>query len=76
MPQTAQFTGSGWKVKVQRKRGNYHLTIVKELILGNLLKKGDHVYYYSLLLEDGRKAILTLMDGEPIEEVEEMVIRQ
>ncbi|MBW2972798.1 hypothetical protein KY346_00215 [Candidatus Woesearchaeota archaeon] len=56
------FQGLGWKVLLQQKRTNYFLTLVKEIVLGNALKKGDSLFYY-LVECNKRKAILIYLDG-------------
>jgi hypothetical protein len=59
----SKFEGIGWSVRLQQKRANFFLTLAKELVVGNGLKRGDPVYYY-LVDCDGRKAILTFLDGQ------------
>lgn len=60
---STHFEGIGWKVKLQQKRTNYFLTLAKEIVVGNALKKGDEVYYYVVDCE-GRKALLVFLDGK------------
>ncbi|MBW3002316.1 hypothetical protein KY338_04095 [Candidatus Woesearchaeota archaeon] len=57
------FQGLGWKVLLQQKRTNYFLTLVKEIVLGNALKRGDELYYY-LVECNKRKGILIFLDGK------------
>lgn len=59
----ASFEGLGWQVRLQQKRTNYFLTIVREIVFGNALKKGDMLYYY-LVNCDKRKAVLIFLDGK------------
>ena len=59
----ALFEGLGWKIRLQQKRANYFLTLAKEIVLGNVLKKGDEVFYYLVDCE-GRKALLVFLDGK------------
>lgn len=59
---SAQFEGIGWKIRLQQKRTNYFLTLAKEIVLGNALRRGDQVFYYLIDCE-GRKALLVFMDG-------------
>lgn len=61
--QSAQFEGMGWKIHLQQKRTNYFLTLAKEIVLGNALKRGDNLFYY-LVDCDGRKALLVFLDGQ------------
>lgn len=57
------FEGIGWKIRLQKKRSNYFLTLAKEIVIGNALKKGDEVFYYLMDCE-GRKALLVFLDGK------------
>ncbi len=57
------FEGIGWSVRLQQTRTNYFMTLAKEVVIGNALKRGDAVYYY-LVDCDGRKAILAFLDGK------------
>ena len=57
------FQGLGWKVRLQQKATNYFLSLVKEIVLGNALKKGDSLFYY-LVECNKRKAILIYLDGK------------
>lgn len=75
MSQILNLAGLGWKVKVQEKKRNYLLTLAKELVLGNLIKKGDELYYY-LGDINGRKAIITLLDSKPLENSEKIMIKE
>lgn len=55
------FEGIGWKIRLQQNRTNYFLTLAKEIVVGNALKKGDEVFYYLVNCE-GRKALLVFLD--------------
>ena len=57
------FLGLGWKVKLQKRRYSYFLTLMKEIILGNGLKTGDSLYYY-LVQYEGRNVVLVFLDGK------------
>ncbi|MBD3361476.1 hypothetical protein GF358_01660 [Candidatus Woesearchaeota archaeon] len=57
------FQGLGRKVLLQQRRTNYFLTLVRELVLGNALKKGDSLFYY-LVECNKRKAVLIFLDGK------------
>ncbi len=57
------FQGIGWKIRLQQKRTNYFLTLAKEVVIGNALKRGDDIYYYLVDCE-GRKAIIVFLDGK------------
>jgi len=48
---------------LQQKRGYFYITLAKEIIVGNMLKRGHPLYYY-LVDYDGRKAMLTFLDGK------------
>ena len=59
----AAFEGLGWQVRLQQKRSQYFLTLVKEIALGSALKRGDPIFYY--LIDCGkRKALLVFLDGK------------
>ena len=57
------FLGLGWCVRLRRVRNNHSVSIVRELVLGNGLKKGEQIYYYLVNVE-GRKALLLYLDGK------------
>jgi len=61
--QQSKFEGLGWAVRLQQKRGYFFITLAKELIVGNMLKRGHPLYYY-LVDCGGRKAILAFLDGK------------
>ncbi len=61
--QHGQFEGLGWSVRLQQKKTNFFLTLAKELVIGNALKKGDAMHYY-LIDCRGRKAVLVFLDGQ------------
>jgi len=61
--QNAGFEGIGWSVRLQQKRTNFFLTLAKEIVVGNALKKGDAVFYY-LVNYQGRKAVMVFLDGQ------------
>jgi len=71
MPQTATFSGLGWKVKIQKKGSNAFLTLAKEVLRGNLLSRGDSLYYYLIDL-DGRKGLVVLLDKKPLDKMEKV----
>lgn len=58
-----KFVGLGWKVRLQQRRHQYFLSLVREVAIGNALKKGDEIYYY-LVQHEKRKAILVFLDGD------------
>ncbi len=62
------FKGLGWKIKLQERKKNYFITLVKELVLGNLLKKGDELYYYLTDIE-GKKALVIMLDKNPLTKI-------
>lgn len=70
---SAIFEGIGWKVRLQQKRSNFFLTLSKELILGNALKRGDEIFYYLINCE-GRRALLYFLDGKERPEANEVQI--
>ncbi len=53
--------GLGWQVKLQSRRNNHSISLVKELVLGNGLRKGSRLYYY-LGKANGRNALLVFLD--------------
>ncbi len=61
--ESAFFEGIGWKVRLQQKNTNYFLTLAKEIVVGNALKRGDDILYY-LVESNGRKGILMFLDGK------------
>lgn len=58
-----RFEGLGWKIRLQQKRRSFFLTLAKEIVVGNGLRKGDDVFYY-LVDVDGRKGVLIFLDGK------------
>ncbi len=75
MPHTASLVGLGWKIKVQERKRNYLITLAKEIVLGNIIHKGDELYYY-LVNIDGRKAIVVLLDQKPLDTHEDILIKE
>jgi len=61
--QNTIFEGVGWKVRLQQKRSYFFLTMAKELVVGNALKRGDDVFYY-LVNYEGRKGLLIFLDSK------------
>lgn len=59
----AAFQGLGWRVRLQQRRSNYFLTLIKELVVGNGLGKGDPLFYY-LVKCSNRNAVLIFLDGQ------------
>jgi len=57
------FVGLGWKVRLQQKKSQYLLTLVKEVAIGSGLKRGDDIFYY-LVECDNRKGLLVFLDGQ------------
>jgi hypothetical protein len=74
MPQIAHLVGLGWKIKIQEKKRNLSMTLAKEIALGNILKKGDEVYYY-LAEIGGRKALIALLDSQPLDNTENIIFK-
>jgi hypothetical protein len=62
---TLKFQGICWKLRLQAKRTQYFVTIMKEIVLGNALRKGDYVFSY-LVEFKGKKAILNVF--EPLDD--------
>mgnify|MGYP001566134559 CR=1 FL=1 len=58
-----RFEGLGWKIRLRQRRTNYFLTLAKEIVIGNGLRKGDDLFYY-LVECGGRTGILVLLDGK------------
>lgn len=56
------FVGFGWKKRLRKVKGEYTLSIVKELIIGNALRKGEAIFYF-LVRYNNRNAILVFLDG-------------
>jgi hypothetical protein len=57
------FEGIGWSARLQQHRAYYFLTLAKEVVIGNALKRGDNMFYY-LVNCQGRKALLVFLDGQ------------
>ena len=70
-----EFQGLGWQLKVQSKRNNYLMTLVKEVVLGNGLRKGSELYCY-LTKFKGRNALLMFLDEKGINDYEVVLIRR
>ncbi len=60
----ATFEGLGWNVRLQQRRHQYFFSLVREIAIGNALRKGDKIFYYLVELDNKRKAILVFLDGE------------
>ena len=57
------YEGLGWKVRLQQKRQQYLLTLVKEVAIGSGLRRGDELFYYLVDCEK-RKGLLIFLDGQ------------
>lgn len=65
-----ELNGIGWNVKLRSSRGNYFITLKKEIILGNGLKKGSLLSYYLVnIIQRGkkRKALLLTLDNSGLQ---------
>jgi hypothetical protein len=58
-----KFLGIGWKSKIIFKRLTAYISINKLVVEGCNLDKGKELYSY-LAEEDGRKIIVTYLDGD------------
>ena len=59
----AEYSGLGWLVRLQKKGNSYYLNLVRELVLGNCLQKGQKMYYYFGSV-DNRKVVMVFLDGK------------
>jgi hypothetical protein len=55
----------GWKTYLQQRRGTSKLTLNKIIVVGSGLKKGQVLYCYIGKAEQGRKVMITYLDGKP-----------
>ncbi len=69
----AEYSGLGWLVRLQKKGNSYYLNMVRELVLGNGLQKGQKLYYYFGCI-DGRKVVMVFLDGKERSDDEEVSI--
>jgi hypothetical protein len=69
------FQGLGWVVRLQGRRNSNSLALVKELVLGNCLKKGDQLYYY-LAKVDERPAVVIFLDKKEMGDYEKVHVRK
>ncbi len=67
--------GLGWVVRLQNRGRNFGISLVKELVLGNALKKGSELYYYLTQVDDS-PAILVFLDEKGLEDFEVTKIRR
>ena len=63
-----KLNGIGWKNKILMKRATAYISINKLIVEGNGLEKGQILYYYLAEDENGRKIIITYLDGKRNEE--------
>ena len=59
-----KFLGVGWKSKIILKRATAYISINKLVVYGCLLEKGEELYSYLAEDENGRKIIITYLDGK------------
>ena len=59
-----KLAGIGWKSKVSQKRATFSISINKLVAEGCFLEKGNEIYSYLAEDEQGRKIILTYLDGK------------
>lgn len=58
------FLGFGWKSKIMLKRATYSISINKLIAEGNCLEKCTDIYSYLAQDKNGRKIIITYLDGK------------
>lgn len=63
-----KLNGIGWKNKILMKRATAYISINKLIVEGNGLEKGQILYSYLAEDENGRKIIITYLDGKRNEE--------
>ena len=59
-----KFLGIGWKSKIILKRATAYISINKLIVDGCCLEKGQILYSYLAEDEEGRKIIVTYLDGK------------
>lgn len=69
----AKYEGLGWQVRLRKKGNSYYLNLVKEVVLGNYLKKGQEMFYY-LGDVDGRKVVVLYLDGKGRSDAEQIKV--
>jgi len=67
------FAGIGWTKRLRKVKDNYTLSLVKELIVGNALRKGQSLYYF-LVKYQNRNAVIIFLDGQGLKIKEDMQI--
>lgn len=67
------FVGIGWEKKLRKAKREYTLSFVKELIVGNALRKGESLFYF-LVRYNNRNAVLIFLDGKGIDVKDETQI--
>jgi len=60
----SKFLGIGWKSKILFKRATAYISINKLIVNGCNLEKGGKVYSYLAEDKEGRKIIITYLDGK------------
>ncbi|MEX2017611.1 MAG: hypothetical protein WD876_04010 [Candidatus Pacearchaeota archaeon] len=59
-----RFLGIGWKSKIIFKRATAYISINRLVVEGCSLEKGKGLYSYLAEDENGRKMVVTYLDGE------------
>jgi len=59
-----KFFGIGWKSKIIMKRATAYISINKLIVDGNGLEKGQVLYSYLAEDKEGRKIMITYLDGK------------
>mgnify|MGYP001588836919 CR=1 FL=1 len=59
-----RFNGIGWKSKIIFKRATAYISINKLVVEGCGLEKGHNLYSYLADDKEGRKIIITYLDGK------------
>ena len=62
--------GMAWNVKLRSTRGNYFVTLKKELVYGNGLRKGSDISYYLVNVTNNtqkKNGILLVLDEDGLD---------
>ena len=58
------FESIGWISKVAQKRATFSISILKPIVLGSCLEKGQPLYCYAAKDEQKRPIMLVYLDGK------------
>lgn len=67
------FVGIGWAKRLRKSKQEYFLSVARDIIVGNAIRKGEALFYF-LVKYKNRNAIIVFLDGKGIDVKDEKQI--